>query len=88
MLFMREFWAGLALNLYFYLSKGDQEMMAMLYASKICMEAKNPKTKKPWEFADVPPKLKQQVADILINECGLPELVPAEFGGTKEKPEG
>ena len=88
MWFMREFWADLALNLYFYLSKGDQEMMAMLYASKICMEAINPKTKKPWEFADVPPKLKQQVADILINECGLPELVPAEFGGTKEKPEG
>lgn len=87
MWFMREFWAGLALNLYFYLSKGDQEMMAMLYASKICMEAINPKTKKPWEFADVPPKLKQQVADILINECGLPELVPAEYGGTKEKPE-
>ena len=29
----------------------------------------------------MPPKLKQQVADILINECGLPELVPAEFGG-------
>ena len=82
MLFMREFWAGLALNLYFYLSKGDQEMMAMLYASKICMEAINPKTKKPWKFADVPPKLKKQVADILINECGLPELVPAEFGGT------
>ena len=88
MWFMREFWAGLALNLYFYLSKGDQEMMAMLYASKICMEAINPKTKKPWEFADVPPKLKQQVADILINECGLPELVPAEFGGTEEPPEG
>ena len=84
MWFMREFWAGLALNLYFYLLKGDQEMMAMLYASKICMEAINPKTKKPWEFSDVPPKLKQQVADILINECGLPELVPAEFGGTKE----
>ena len=46
-------------------------MMAMLYASKICMEAKNPKTGKPW-----------QVADVLINECGLPELVPAEYGGT------
>lgn len=87
-MFTREFWAELALNLYFYLSKGDQEMMAMLYASKICMEAINPKTKKPWEFADVPPKLKQQVADILINECGLPELVPAEFGGNKENPEG
>ena len=83
-MFMRKFWAELALNLYFYLSKGDQEMMAMLYASKICMEAKNPRTGKPWEFADVPPKLKQQVADILINECGLPYLVPAEFGGTAD----
>ena len=81
-MFMREFWAELALNLYFYLSKGDHEMMAMLYASKICMEAKNPKTGKPWEFADVPPKLKTQVAEILINECGLPDLVPAEYGGT------
>ena len=27
---------------------------------------------------------KAQVADILINECGLPELVPAEYGGTAE----
>jgi len=30
MLFMREFWAGLALNLYFYLSKGDQERMPVV----------------------------------------------------------
>ena len=80
---MREFWAEVALNLYFLL-EGDQEIMAMLYASKICMEAKNPKTGKPWEFADVPPKLKAQVAEILINECGLPDLVPAEYGGTAE----
>ena len=80
-MFMREFWAELALNLYFLL-EGDQEMMAMLYASKICMEAKNPKTGKPWEFADAPPKLKAQVAEILVNECGLPDLVPAEYGGT------
>lgn len=82
-MFMRESWAELALNLYFFL-EGDQEMMAMLYASKICMEAKNHKTGKPWEFADVPPKLKAQVAEILINECGLPDLVPAEYGGTAE----
>lgn len=83
MWFMREFWASMVLNLYFLL-EGDQEMMAMLYASKIVMEAKNPKTGKPWEFADVPPKLKAQVADVLINECGLPKLVPAEFGGTAD----
>lgn len=57
-------------------------MMAMLYASKIVMEATNPATSKPWAFADVPAKLKSQVADVLINECGLPELVPTDFGGT------
>lgn len=60
-------------------------MMAMLYASKIVMEATNPKTGKAWAFSDVPAKLKAQVADILINECGLPELVPTEFGGTAEE---
>ena len=36
------------------------------------------------EFAAVPTKLKSQVADILVNECGLPELVPAEYGGTAD----
>lgn len=55
-------------------------MMAMLFAQGVILG----KT----EFEKVPAKLKQQVADILINECGLPELVPAEYGGTKEKPEG
>lgn len=81
---IRKFIANVALNIYFKFEKGSTEMMAMLYASKITMEATNPKTKKPWEFADVPPKLKAQVADILINECGLPELVPVEYGGTAD----
>lgn len=81
---MREFWAEIALNLYFKLKKGSAEMMAMLYASKIVMESTNSKTGEPWVFADVPAKLKPQVADILINECGLPELVPTEYGGTAE----
>lgn len=49
-------------------------MMAMLFAQRVILG----KT----EFADVPAKLQEQVADILINECGLPELVPTEFGGT------
>lgn len=62
--------------------KGDLTMMAMLYASKIVMEAINPKTGKAWTFSDVPAKLKQQVADVIINDCGLPELVPTELGGT------
>lgn len=71
---MREFWADIALNLYFLFSKGDKEMMAMLFAQRVILG----KT----EFDAVPAKLKKQVADILINECGLPELVPAEYGGT------
>ena len=74
---MREFIARAALNVYFYLSKGEQEMMAMLFAQRVILG----KT----EFNAVPAKLKAQVADILINECGLPELVPAEYGGTVEK---
>lgn len=73
---MREFWAKVALNLYFTLQKGSKEMMAMLFAQRVILG----KT----EFNQVPNKLKAQVADILINECGLPELVPAEYGGTAE----
>ena len=59
-------------------------MMAMLYASKICMEATNPKTGTAWVFDDVPAKLKAQVAAVLIDQCGLPELVPVEYGGTAD----
>lgn len=73
---MREFWADIALDLYFKLSKGSTEMMAMLFAQRVILG----KT----EFEKVPAKLKAQVADILINECGLPELVPAEYGGTAD----
>lgn len=51
-------------------------MMAMLFAQRVILG----KT----EFDKVPNKLKAQVADILINECGLPELVPAEYGGTAD----
>ena len=76
---MRELCARLALNLYFKLSKGNEEMMAMLFAQRVILG----KT----EFDSVPAKLKQQVADILVNECGLPELVPVEFGGTAGKAE-
>jgi len=78
---MRDTLADLALSVYILL-RGDYVMMAMLYASKICMEAKNPKTGAAWTFDDVPAKLKQQVADVLINDCGLPDLVPSEYGGT------
>ena len=59
-------------------------MMAMLYASKICMEVTDPKTGKAWVFDDVPAKLKAQVAAVLIDQCGLPELVPVEYGGTAD----
>lgn len=73
---MRKLFANLAFNIYLLLSKGDEEMMAMLFAQRVILG----KT----DFAAVPAKLKAQVAEILINECGLPELVPAEFGGTAE----
>ena len=73
---MREFIADLALNVYFTLTKGSKEMMAMLFAQRVILG----KT----EFEQVPAKLKAQVATILIDECGLPELVPVEYGGTKD----
>ena len=76
---MREFIAELALNVYFTLQKGSKEMMAMLFAQRVILG----KT----EFDKVPNKLKPQVADSLINECGLPELVPVEYGGTATKAE-
>lgn len=76
---MREFIAEVALNVYFKLQKGSKEMMAMLFAQRVILG----KT----EFDKVPAKLKAQVADILINECGLPELVPAQYGGTADNAE-
>lgn len=50
-------------------------MMAMFFAQRVILG----KT----EFDAVPKALKKQVAEILI-DSGLSELVPSEFGGTKE----
>ena len=50
--------------------------MAMFFAQRVILG----KT----EFDAVPKALKKQVAGILIDECGMPELVPAEFGGTAD----
>lgn len=50
-------------------------MMSMFFAQRVILG----KT----EFDAVPKTLKKQVAEILI-DSGLPELVPAEFGGTAE----
>ena len=50
-------------------------MMAMFFAQRVILG----KT----EFDAVPKALKKQVAEILI-DSGLPELVPPEFGGSKE----
>ena len=50
-------------------------MMAMFFAQRVILG----KT----EFDAVPKALKKQVAEILI-DSGLPEMVPADFGGTKE----
>lgn len=73
---MREFFARAALNVYYKLEKGSTDMMALLFAQRVILG----KT----EFSAVPNKLKTQVANILIDECGLPELVPVEYGGTAE----
>lgn len=51
-------------------------MMAMLFACRIVEE----RTK----FEQVPRLPKQDVADILINSFGMPEIVPTEYGGTLE----
>lgn len=73
---MRKLLAEIALKIYILLSKGELEMMAMLFAQR-CILGK-------CEFEQVPKKLQKQVAEILIDECGMPELVPAEYGGTKD----
>lgn len=49
-------------------------MMAMLFACRV-VEGRT-------EFNSVPAKLKQAVADVIIKDFGLPEIVPAEYGGT------
>ena len=71
---MRDLFARVALGIYFIV-KGDAKMMAMLFACRVIEE----RTK----FDQVPRLLKQQVADIIINDFGMTELVPAEFGGTR-----
>lgn len=50
-------------------------MMAMFFAQRVIL-GKN-------TFDEVPKALKPGCAEILL-ESGLPELVPAEYGGTAE----
>lgn len=51
-------------------------MMAMLFACRV-VEGRT-------EWNRVPAKLKPQVAEIIINDFALPEIVPTEFGGSAE----
>lgn len=62
--------------LYKFIIKGDDVMMAMLFAQRVILG----KTK----FEEVPRTLKQQVADILV-ESGLGELVTEEEYLPKEE---
>lgn len=55
--------------------KGELVMMAMFFAQRVILG----KT----AFDDVPKALKKGVAEVLI-DSGLPELVPAEYGGTAD----
>lgn len=73
---MRDLIASAALGIYFFIKKGERKMMAMLFACRVIEE----RTK----FEQVPRLLKQQVADIIINDFGMPEIIPTEFGGTME----
>ena len=59
-----------------FMTEKEKDMMAMLFAQRVILG----KT----EFDAVPAKLKAQVAVILIDECGVPELVPEAFGGTAQ----
>ncbi len=68
--------ARAAFAIYTIFEKGGEDMMAMLFAQRVILGK--------IEFEQVPAKLKTQTADILVNECGVPELVPKEWGGTKE----
>lgn len=50
-------------------------MMAMFFAQRVILGKTT--------FEQVPKALKKGVAEVLI-DSGLPELVPAEFGGTAD----
>ena len=65
----------LLINIFLFL-KGDIIMMAMLFACRV-VDGKT-------AFDKVPAKLKAQVAEIILNDFALPELIPVEFGGTLE----
>ena len=49
-------------------------MMAMFFAQRVILGK--------CTFAQVPEKLKKQVAEVLL-DSGLAELVPEEYGGTE-----
>lgn len=49
-------------------------MMSMLFACRLV-------DGRTASFDLIPAKLKAQVAEIVIGDFGLPELVPVEFGG-------
>lgn len=53
-------------------------MIALLFACRV-VEGRT-------EFSAVPARLKQQVADTIISDFGLPDIVPAEYGGTSSQP--
>ena len=71
---MRKLIANMALTIYFNVLRGEKEMMAMLFACRVV----DGRTE---DFDLVPVKLREQVAEIIINDFNLPELVPVKYGG-------
>lgn len=53
-------------------------MMAMFFAQRVILGK--------CTFAQVPDKLKKQVAEVLL-DSGLAELMPVEYGGTEAQEE-
>ena len=59
--------------IYIIFRKDGKIMMAMFFAQRVILGKTT--------FAEVPTSIKPGVAEVLL-DSGLPELVPAEFGGT------
>ena len=74
---MRDLIARVAVGIYLLLQKGEEQKTGMLFAFREVEE----RTK----VEEVDRLLKKQVADIIFNDFGLPEIIPTEFGGTLEE---
>lgn len=57
-------------------------MMAMFFAQRVILGKSAFRDLPNGATNIVPNTLEAQTAQVIINECGLPELVPVRLGGT------